>query len=78
MVIIRTETTTRHEIPLKDLRRALRLPKWGRLSLGHLNVKNEDGTWKKVDDAIPSWDSEASDAMVLFTNYRSTEKRKRL
>ena len=77
MVRVTTEKTTKHTIPIKDLRKALRLPKWGRLTLSNINVKR-DNQWFKPDEAHVAFDDGVNDAALVFTNYQTRESKKRL
>ncbi len=72
------ETTTTLRVPVRDLCRALGLPKWGRLTLGNLHVKREDGTYAKFQEAAPAFDEDEGSGSVTFTHYRSKSTRKRL
>ena len=76
MVKVKTETTKTTTVPLADLRRALRLPKSGRLTLHGIKVRVKGSTtWSDVDEAIPAWDD---DETVVFTTYQVKHKAKKL
>ncbi len=78
MVRKTVETTIKLEVPVADLRRALRLPKWGRLTLGNLHVKQPDGTYAKVDNAVPAFAEEADGGSVTFVSYQTKSRLRRL
>lgn len=78
MVKKTVETTITLRVTHKDLKRVLRLPKWGRLEVSGLTAKNPEGSWKDVDGAILKWDPDIQDSTVTFTNYQTKHSERRL
>lgn len=80
MVKVTTHTKVTVEVPLSDLRRVLRLPSWGRLTLGGMMAKaGPNGEWTKLEDeVVPQFRHDAKEATVIFTNEQSKTKSKRL
>jgi len=79
MVKVTKLVKTTVEIPLTDLRRALRLPSWGRLTISGLKSRTTfDGNWSDVAEALPMYKDEAKDSTVIFTTEQHKTKHKSL
>lgn len=80
MVKVTKHTKTTVEVPVSDLRRALRLPSWGRFTLGGVMARTgSNGEWNKLEsEVVPQWNHDSNEATVIFTNEQSKTKSKRL
>jgi hypothetical protein len=72
------ETTITLRVNHKDLKRVLRLPKYGRLEVSGLTAKTPEGVWKDVSGALLKWDDEAQDSFLVLTHYHTKHSERRL